>query len=203
MEGGGLVVGVDEAGVGALMGVMVAGAVALADGFDTTGLCDSKKMSAAARARQCERIRAACHVGVGVVTNEEIDVLGMAKCRRLVLHRAIDALVEASDGARLRHIVVDGTLFEPYGDVPHECVPKADETVPAVSAASIVAKHTRDSLVTDLCAREPQLAERYGWAKNMGYPSPAHLAALRAHGPVPTHHRMSFKPCQRSSYAAR
>ena len=198
-----LVVGVDEAGVGALMGAMVAGAVALVDEFDTTGLCDSKKMSPSARARECKRIQAECHVGVGVVTNEEIDALGMAKCRRLVLHRAIDALVEASDGVRLRHIVVDGTLFEPYGDVPHECVIKADETVPVVSAASIIAKHTRDLLVTDLCAREPQLSKRYGWAHNMGYPSPAHLTALRAHGPVPSYHRMSFRPCQRSSFAAR
>lgn len=192
----GVVVGVDEAGVGALMGAMVAGAVALPDGFDTTGLCDSKKMTARSRRRECERIRATCGVGVGIMTSAEIDALGMAACRRLVFHRAIDALIEKNGGVEVAHIIVDGTLFDPYRNVPHECIPKADMTVPVVSAASIIAKHTRDTLVAELCTQEPTLAERYGWATNMGYPSPKHLAALCEHGPVAAYHRMSFKPCK-------
>lgn len=191
-----MIVGLDEAGVGALMGPMVAAAVIFSDGFDTTGLCDSKTMSATRRQREAKRILASCFVGVGEVSNAEIDDLGMAECRRLVFHRALDALGEEIIES-IDKIIVDGTLFKEYRCLPHECVPRADATIPVVSAASIVAKEHRDAHVRDVCQIASALAERYGWRTNMGYPTAAHLEGLRTHGVAPEHHRLSFGPCTR------
>lgn len=189
-----MIVGLDEAGVGALMGPMVAAAVIFPDGFDTTGLCDSKKMTGAAREREAQRILCSCSVGIGEISSSEVDALGMAKCRRLVFHRALDALGEETIET-IDKIIVDGTLFEAYRGLKHECIPRADATMPVVSAASIVAKEHRDAHVRNVCKLTPELARRYGWCSNMGYPTVVHLAGLRAHGAVPEYHRMSFRPC--------
>lgn len=183
--------GVDEAGVGPMMGDLVAAAVILGEGVDATRLMDSKRMRRhSERAQVRDHIRATCQVGLGRVTHAEIDALGMARCRRLVFHRALDDLV-AHHGCLPDLIVVDGTLFEPWREVAYECVVKADATVPAVSAASIVAKCARDESVLSLCQEHPEWAERYGWQRNMGYPSAQHRGAILEHGRVPPH-RHSF-----------
>ena len=183
--------GLDEAGCGALMGDLVAAAVVLGGDSELVGaLRDSKKLTPHRREVLATRIRATCDVGIGSVSPDEIDARGMAWARRVVFHRALDALATAPDA-----LVVDGTIFEPYRDIPHQCVPRADATVPAVSAASIIAKTTRDARVSTLCTEHPDVAARYAWASNKGYPAPQHLGGIRTHG-VTEWHRRSFGPCK-------
>lgn len=188
------IAGVDEAGVGSLMGSMTAGAVVLPVEFDKSGLCDSKKMTEKTRKIMYEKLMKEAYVGIGVITNHEIDQLGMARCRRLVFHRALDDLLSKHD-INMTKIIVDGTLFDAYKNILHECMPKADTIVPEVSAASIIAKHYRDTQVLTLCEQQPDIAERYDWKKNKGYPAPKHLAGLKLHGIV-EHHRKSYGPCK-------
>lgn len=185
--------GVDEAGVGALFGDMVAAAVVMPTHID---VADSKRTSAKRRKVMYDQIMAQAEVGVGRVTSEEIDTLGMAHCRRLVLTRAVDALAETHGAPQ--HIIVDGTLFTPWRDVPYECIPRADATVPCVSAASIVAKVTRDEWVAHMCTQH-DLAP-YGMPGNAGYPTAAHKAAIQNHGSTPWH-RKSFRGGTQNAFA--
>tara|TARA_Y100000746_G_C15460447_1_gene431208 strand:+ start:877 stop:1446 length:570 start_codon:yes stop_codon:yes gene_type:complete len=184
-----IIIGLDEAGVGSLMGMMVAGAVILPSTYDTSKLFDSKTLSEKKRETLFEELLREADVGIGIVTNEEIDILGMAKCRRLVFHRALDDLDKGAD-----KIIVDGTLFEKYKDIDYECIPKADKTVPCVSAASIIAKHYRDTKILEICDQEQEIAKKYDWRKNKGYPAPKHLSAIKEFGVV-SHHRKSYRPC--------
>lgn len=188
-----MIAGVDEAGVGSLMSIMVAGAVILPDDFDVSNLCDSKKSTDKKRKRMSEKLISEADVGIGIVTEDEIDSLGLAKCRRLVFHRALDNL----KSKEFNKIIVDGTLFEKYNDVAHECIPKADATVPCVSAASIVAKHYRDTFILNLCDENPESSNIYGWRTNKGYPSQKHREAIKANG-ISKFHRKSYAPCLNS-----
>lgn len=171
------------------MGSMFAAAVVLDPGFDPTGLADSKKLSAKRRDALYAHITGACEYGVGIVTAEEIDSLGMARCRRLVLTRALDALARR---AQPTSIVVDGQLFDAWRGVPHACFDHADARFACVSAASIVAKVSRDRYVAQLCADHPEWSARYGWASNKGYGTARHRAAMREHGACELHRR-SFR----------
>ena len=184
--------GVDEAGCGALMGDLVAAAVVLPEA-SIEGLADSKKLTAKRRTRLAATLRASgARIGVGTVKAQEIDQFGMGWARRAVLHRALDALDEPP-----RDIIVDGDphFFQPYHGIPATCFPRADATEPCVSAASIIAKTERDARIDALSIAQPDLAERYGWKTNKGYPTRAHVEALRAHGAT-EHHRRSFGPCK-------
>lgn len=182
------VAGVDEAGCGALMGDLVAAAAVLPEGCDVP-VADSKTLSAARRTRLYDQLVSTVPHGIGRVSAQEIDALGMARCRRLVLTRALDDLAARHEAPE--HIIVDGTLFDAWHGVPHECIPKADATHPCVSAASILAKVTRDTELTALVARHPEL-QNYGLPRNAGYPTAAHRAALREHGTTQWH-RTSFR----------
>ena len=188
-----MIAGVDEAGVGSLMSIMVAGAVILPDDFDTTNLCDSKKTTEKKRKMIAEQLHDKADVGIGIVTEEEIDTLGLAKCRRIVFHRALDNLKSIN----ISKIIVDGTLFETYKNIQHECIPKADATVPCVSAASIVAKHYRDSYIYELCENNKNASEFYGWKTNKGYPSQKHRNAIQNKG-ISKFHRKSYAPCSKA-----
>lgn len=183
--------GVDEAGCGSLIGDLVAAAVVLPDGF--VGVVDdSKKLSVKKRDALATQIEREARVGVGVVTRAEIDAHPFGWARRTVFLRALDALGEPLPTS----IVVDGTqFFDGYRSVPYVLEAKADAKYASVGAASIVAKVTRDRSVHELCNAQPELAERYGWRTNMGYPTKAHRVALVAHGPS-DHHRRSFRPCR-------
>ena len=180
----GLVAGVDEAGRGPLAGPVVAAAVILDERQPIAGLADSKKLSAARRERLYDEIRAkALCCSVAEASVEEIDQLNILQATLLAMRRAVL-------GLRLKpaKVLVDGNRL-PVLDVVAEAIVKGDATVPAISAASILAKVHRDRWCDELHQAYPQ----YGFAGHKGYGTAAHLAALRAHGACPQHRR-SFSP---------
>ena len=179
-----LVAGVDEAGRGPLAGPVVAAAVILDELKPIRGLGDSKTISPARRERLYDEIRAkalACCIAEASV--EEIDRLNILQATLLAMQRAVH-------GLRLspRKVLVDGNRL-PLLKVPAEAIVKGDATVPAISAASILAKVHRDRLCLALHDTHPA----YGFATHKGYPTAAHLAALRAHGACEAHRR-SYAP---------
>jgi len=180
----GLVAGVDEAGRGPLAGPVVAAAVILDERRPIAGLADSKTLTARRRERLHDDIRArALCVSVAEATVEEIDRLNILQATMLAMRRAVE-------GLRLpaQRVLVDGNRV-PVLRVPAEAIVKGDAKVPAISAASIIAKVYRDRLCAELHERWPQ----YGFDAHKGYPTPVHLAALRLHGPCEAHRR-SFAP---------
>ena len=184
-------VGVDEAGVGPAFGSMWAAAVALNEDTDPSGFRDSKKLTHSSRLRLAERIRTTLPYGLGEVTHNEIDELGMAECRRLVFERALDDYASKT-GVEPKRIIVDGQIFRRWRDAVHECHNRADDTFPAVSAASILAKTTRDAQILQICENDPLFDQRYKIKKNKGYLSPEHIAGLCEHG-FSELHRKTYK----------
>ena len=185
--------GLDEAGCGPALGSLVASAVRIPDGLTVDGVMDSKKVkNETARERLFEAILAKADVGIGIVSHAEIDAMGMAEARRLVFERALDDFVASHPDVVIEKLVVDGTIFRPWRDVAYECVPGADATVAQVSAASIVAKVTRDRQIHELCDEHPELESRYGLRSNKGYLTRAHIEGIRTYGKTP-YHRMSFR----------
>ncbi len=180
----GLVAGVDEAGRGPLAGPVVAAAVILDDLRPIRGLADSKALSAPTRERLHDEIRAhALCCSVGEASVHEIDELNILQATLLAMRRAVQ-------GLRLKpvKVLVDGNRL-PELDVLAEAVVGGDAIVPAISAASIVAKVHRDRW----CAEQHALYPQYGFDAHKGYGTAEHLAALRTHGPCPLHRR-SFAP---------
>lgn len=180
----GLVAGVDEAGRGPLAGPVVAAAVILDELRPIQGLADSKVLTALRRERLFDEIRArALCSSIASASAEEIDRLNILQATMLAMQRAVQ-------GLRLlpRRVVVDGNRVPPLA-MTTAAVVKGDSRVAAISAASILAKVHRDRLCQDLHVEFPQ----YGFDGHKGYPTPAHLAALRAHGACAAHRR-SFGP---------
>lgn len=180
----GLVAGVDEAGRGPLAGPVVAAAVILDPANEISGLRDSKALSEAERERLFDEImaRALCS-SVGRASVEEIDRLNILQATLLAMRRAVLGLRLAP-----RLVLVDGNRV-PVLPMRCEALIRGDALVPAVSAASIVAKVTRDRW----CVQVDQSYPHYGFAQHKGYGTPQHLAALQAHGASPEHRR-SFAP---------
>ncbi len=180
----GLVAGVDEAGRGPLAGPVVAAAVILDEQNPIKGLRDSKMLGPVTRERLALEVRAkALCCSVGLASVEEIDALNILQATLLAMRRAVD-------GLRLlpKRVLVDGNRL-PTLTIPAEAIVKGDSKVAAISAASIVAKVHRDNLLAAL----HELYPAYGFATHKGYPTPEHLAALRAHGACNAHRR-SFAP---------
>jgi ribonuclease HII len=187
------VAGVDEAGRGPLAGPVVAAAVILNPARIPPGLNDSKRLSAAARDRLFDAIRAAAQVGVGQASVAEIDTLNILRASHLAMTRALTAL------APVDHAIIDGNLIPRDLPCTAEAVVKGDARCLSVAAASIIAKVTRDRIMVDLAQQFPG----YGWDGNAGYPTKSHRAALQILGVTP-HHRRSFQPvhqilCQEKS----
>lgn len=176
--------GCDEAGRGCLAGPVVAAAVILPPGYECPGLTDSKKLSEGRR-DELRRIilRDAVACAVGLCSPGEIDEINILNASILAMHRALDAL-----GVRPQAIAVDGNRFKPYGDVPHVTVVKGDARYAHIAAASILAKTTRDRIMTELAPEFPD----YAWDVNKGYPTAAHRAAIARCG-VTVHHRKTFR----------
>lgn len=185
-----LIAGIDEAGRGPLAGPVVAAAVILDGAAPIAGLRDSKELSARARAHLAVEIRAhALAWAVASADVEEIDALNILQATLVAMRRAYDALAVAPAEAW-----IDGNRCP---DLP--CVARAviggDRDVPAISAASILAKTVRDGMLVELDSRYPA----YGFARNKGYGTPEHLAALARHGPCPAHRR-TFAPVAQAAF---
>ena len=180
----GLIAGVDEAGRGPLMGPVVAAAVILDDLNPVKGLADSKKLTALRRDKLYDEIRAkALCCSIAMATAQEVDELNILQATMLAMQRAVQ-------GLRLKphKALVDGNRLPSLGMLA-EAIVKGDALIPAISAASILAKVTRDRWCAEYDFQYPQ----YGFAGHKGYGTAAHLLALREHGACPQH-RKTFAP---------
>jgi ribonuclease HII len=179
-----IVAGVDEVGVGPLAGPLVACAVVLPERVDLPGLDDSKRLPAPVRERLARSIRAqALGVALGCASPREIDELNVLRAGLEAMRRAVTGLALLPD-----HVLVDARTIPGIAPAQTALV-RGDARDGSIAAASIVAKVYRDALMVLLDARHPG----YGFARHKGYPTPDHVAALRALGPSPVHRR-SFAP---------
>jgi len=179
-----LVAGIDEAGRGPLAGPVVAAAVILDARRPVPGLADSKTLSPQRRDALAALIRErALAWSTASAAVAEIDALNILQATMLAMRRAVEALAIAPQEA-----LVDGNRC-PQLACRARAIVKGDRDVAAISAASILAKTTRDAMLVELDRAWPQ----YGFAQHKGYGTPAHLAALQRHGPCPAHRR-SFAP---------
>ncbi|MDA1090203.1 MAG: ribonuclease HII [Proteobacteria bacterium] len=188
--GHGLICGVDEAGRGPWAGPVVAGAVILdratlpldlADGLD-----DSKKLKPARRRELLGQLQGVAVIGVGIADVVEIDDLNILQATMLAMTRAVEGLSDIPDMA-----LIDGNRAPKIGCAT-QCVVKGDAKSLSIAAASIVAKVTRDKIMTDLAGAFPG----YGWEHNAGYGTKEHQGALALLGVTPEHRR-SYAPIRK------
>ena len=176
------IAGVDEAGRGPLAGPVVTAAVVFVDGETIPGIGDSKRITASRRSRLSLRIReTAVDWAIGAATAQEVDRLNIHNATLLAMRRAVLGLRE-----RIDYVYIDGKF---YPDIPNpgESVIRGDQNIPVVSAASILAKVSRDRQMVWLDRIYPQ----YGFSRHKGYPTRFHRSALETLGPTPEH-RMSY-----------
>lgn len=188
------IAGIDEVGRGPLAGPVTAAAVVLDPDCIPDGLGDSKAITALDRSRLSVLLSDCAEVSVAHATVEEIDEINILRASHLAMCRALDGLPR-----RVAHALVDGNHVPDALSCPGEAVIKGDGRCVSIAAASIAAKVSRDAIMVDLAQQHPG----YGWERNAGYPTKAHLLALRDFGVTP-HHRRSFKPvhqilCQANS----
>lgn len=177
-----LICGTDEAGRGPLAGDVYAAAVILPDGYIPTGLNDSKKLSEKKRETLFDEIcENALAYAIATATPKEIDEINILNASLLAMRRAIAALSPAPD-----YLLVDGNVYRGF-DLPGRAVVKGDALIPAIAAASILAKVARDRSLVELDRLYPE----YHFAKHKGYPTELHREMVLKHGPSPVH-RMSF-----------
>lgn len=180
--------GVDEAGRGPLVGSVVAGAVVLDPNQPIMGLRDSKKLSPARREQlYAEIMQKARAWGIGQASPSEIDTLNILQATMLAMRRAIEALSERL-GEWPSKALIDGNRC-PILPIASEAIIKGDAKEPAISAASIIAKVTRDQQMQALHTQYPQ----YGFNQHMGYSTEVHMQALKQYGPC-EEHRRTFAP---------
>lgn len=176
--------GVDEAGRGPLAGAVYAAAVILDPGKPIDGLADSKQLSEKRREQLAPIIRERAFAwAIAFASVEEIDTINILQASLLAMKRAIESLPTAPTLA-----LIDGNRC-PGVSIPARAIVQGDASVPAISAASILAKTARDAALRELHQRFPQ----YGFDRHKGYPTADHLAALLAHGPC-AEHRRTFGP---------
>ncbi len=193
LASGRCIAGVDEAGRGPLAGPVMAAAVILPPSYQLPGLTDSKQLSASQRARLETQIKSqALAWAVASATAAEIDDINILQASLLAMRRAIESLLIVPE-----IVLVDGT-FCPVCAYPSVAVVKGDSKVPAISAASILAKETRDRLMREYDTQYPA----YGFALHKGYPTARHIHALNEHGACSIHRR-SFAPVRRCAAGLR
>lgn len=185
---GDLLAGTDEAGRGPLAGEVVAAAVILDPARPIFGLADSKKLTEKKReALYAEIIDKALAYGIASATIEEIDEINILHASMLAMSRAVSLL-----SVQPEHVLVDGNRIPPNLPCPAEAVVKGDARQVAISAASILAKVTRDRDIVKAADMYPA----YGFEKHKGYPTAQHLEAIRLYGITPIHRR-SFGPVKK------
>lgn len=184
------IAGVDEVGRGPLAGPVTAAAVILDPARIPPGLNDSKKLSAARRSALFTVLMGMATVSVAHASVTEIDDLNILRASHLAMQRALAGLPCAPDIA-----LIDGPLIPPGLPMPTRALIRGDAISLSIAAASIVAKVARDAIMVDLAQQHPG----YGWEKNAGYPTRAHLVALQNLGLTP-HHRRSFAPVRNILY---
>lgn len=179
-----MIAGSDEVGRGPLAGPVIASSVILPEDYDLPGLTDSKKLTEKKRLFLFEEIkRQAVAWSVAEATVEEIDQINILQASLLAMKRSVEAL-----SVTPQKVLVDGK-FCPDVTMSVQAIIKGDLTVPVISAASIIAKVTRDQLMVELDEQYPG----YGLAAHKGYATKLHLAAIDQNGPCPIH-RKSFAP---------
>ena len=189
-------IGVDEAGRGPLVGSVVAAAVILPPDFYLYGLTDSKKLSEKKRDLLYRQITEKCDWSVAEASSIEIDQINILQATMLAMKRAVIDLQEEYSGYKCKtifNVMVDGN----YCPEVSNCIAitKGDLSEPAISAASIIAKVTRDRQMRELDTQYPQ----YGFAQHKGYGTRKHLIALSKYGPIKGIHRYSFSPIKEFS----
>ena len=179
-----IIAGCDEAGRGCLAGPVVAAAVILPKSFKNKMLNDSKVLSEKKRDLLRPIIeKEAIAWAVGIVSPKEIDKINILNASFLAMHRAIDSL---STKAEL--LLIDGNRFNPYSEIPHECIIKGDGKYLSIAAASVLAKTYRDDIMKELDLSFPA----YNWNQNKGYPTKQHRKAIAEFG-ANKHHRKTFQ----------
>ncbi len=181
-----IIVGVDEAGRGPLVGSVVAGAVILPNDFDLPELTDSKKLSEKKRETLYALITQQCQWAVGESSPQEIDEINILQATMLAMKRAVENL-----NIKYDQVLVDGNRCPELENC--QSIIKGDLTEPVISAASIIAKVTRDKQMVALDEQYPE----YGFAKHKGYGTKVHLQALAEFGAIKHQHRYSFAPVKR------
>ena len=175
--------GCDEAGRGCLAGPVVAAAVILPPDFKHELLDDSKKLTEKQRDLLRPIIeKEALSYGVSFVQPAEIDEVNILNASFTAMHRSVDQLNQIPE-----LLLIDGNRFNPYNDVPHECIIKGDGKYLSIAAASVLAKTYRDEYMSQIHEEFPM----YDWNKNKGYPTKAHRLAIKEHG-ANKYHRQSF-----------
>jgi ribonuclease HII len=203
-----IIIGIDEAGRGPLAGPVVAGAVCvknfghpMSKEFDL--IRDSKTLSEKQREKMFDFVHEHFYVGVGIIDHNAIDRVNILEATYLAMKSAINDLtrnVERGTQGDMRYairdmrkiILVDGNKKIPNLSLEQKAVVNGDKIIKSISAASIIAKVTRDRLMLEMHAKYPQ----YHFDRHKGYGTKAHLDALQKHGPCPIH-RQSFAPVKR------
>ena len=187
-----LVIGVDEAGRGPLVGSVVAAAVAFPPGFKIDGLTDSKKLSEKKREALYNQITSECYWSFAQSNSNEIDQINILEATMLAMKKAVEQLMLLiEDNSQTISVLVDGNRCP---DIQNSrAIIKGDLTEPVISAASIIAKVTRDRQMIALDQEYPE----YGFAKHKGYGTRAHLEALANFGPIQGQHRFTFAPVKK------
>ena len=184
-EGIEFIAGIDEAGRGPLAGPVVVGAVIMKPDSFIEGVNDSKKISESKREKLYEQItEEAIAWSVGIVTEKEIDELNILNATKKALEKAIEGLEIRPD-----RILVDALEHIDTKGIPYTSVIKGDAKMYSISAASIIAKVTRDRIMREYDEVYPE----YGFAKHKGYGTAAHISAIKEHGSCPLHRRTFIK----------
>ena len=187
-----LVIGVDEAGRGPLVGSVVAAAVAFPSGLMIDGLTDAKKLSEKKREALYEQITSECLWSIAQSSSNEIDQINILEATMLAMKRAVEKLkTELANNSQINSVLVDGNRCPDIENC--RAIVKGDLTVPAISAASVIAKVTRDRQMVNLDQAYPG----YGFARHKGYGTKAHLEALKNFGPIEGQHRFTFAPVKK------
>ena len=179
------IAGVDEVGRGPLVGPVVAACVVLPENFNLDGLTDSKKLSEKKRDFYFDEInKIALGVGIGIIDEKKIDEVNIYAATKLAMKEAINNCMK---NCKIEHILIDAMPLEL--DIPTTSIIKGDLKSITISAASVIAKVTRDRMLDELHEKFPM----YDFKKNKGYPTKKHLEAIEEFGILPEHRR-SYGP---------